>query len=235
LYYYNGFEPFLLDFPLVYGEPNRLSSVLAKTIVTDRLTLLRKYNKTFDTHLVYDSFQCSTPVNLINTKTQRNSEGYWIMNNFRDYVLDYSFPFLQRSLTYFNLLIPNSNVSISKHWSKLKKFVDYWFINRFTYNNNWERVYVSNNSSLDPIVLIYYSSDDAFSVSDALRENELLRLDDNTIIKTKSILTNGSRMSYYLVSGPQPVDGQQYSKVERINNDLLEVHDIQGLTFKNYR
>jgi hypothetical protein len=237
LYYYNSFEPFLLDFPLVYGEPNRLSSVLAKTIVTDRLTLLRKYNKTFDTHLVYDSFQCSTPVNLINTKTQRNSEGYWIMNNFRDYVLDYSFPFLQRSLTYFNLLIPNSNVSISKHWSKLKKFVDYWFINRFTYNNNWERVYVSNNSSLDldPITLIYYLSDDAFDVHTALRENELLRLDDFTIIKTKSILTNGSRMSYYLVSGPQPVDGQQYSKVERINNDLLEVHDIQGLTFKNYR
>ncbi len=240
LYFYDDFHPFILDYPLTYGEVNRLSSVLAKTIVTDRVTNLRKYNKTFNEHLVYDSFQCSIPVDLVNTKTQRNSEGYWIMNNFRDYVTDYNKPFLFRDDDYFNLMVTSnstdSNVSSSKHWTKLKKFVDYWFISRFVYNNNWERIFLEGTTN--PAQLNYNIIDDTFSVIDGVKEGELLRLDDNTIIKVVSILTNISNVSvmkYYLVSGNPPVASQRYTKIERINNDLLEVHDVTALTFKNYR
>jgi hypothetical protein len=241
LYFYDGLHDMIIDYPIVYPEVNRLSNIMTKTIVTDRKTNLRKYNKTFDENLVYNSYQCSYPLNLVNIKTQRNSEGYWILNNFRDYVVDHNKPFLFRNDNYFNLLSlsnqnNSSNVSLSKHWSKLKKFVDYWFISRFIYKNKWERILGFTNQ---PEQLTYRALTDSFNFIEGVNTGEMLRLNNTTIIKITSIISGNSSfasiLKFHVVSGNYPSDGQTYSTVERLNNDLLEIHDISALSFKNYR
>lgn len=136
------YHPFIIE-PVLKGDPvvKRLSSfqmetkALAQDTAGTDPTLLDKevYLKTFDDYFVYDSYQMSDPKSIINTKTARNTEGYWSINDFRDKTLDNS-ALLFTTNGYLREQ-NTANLDANKHWSKQKRFVDYWFIPRLRFLN----------------------------------------------------------------------------------------------------
>jgi hypothetical protein len=140
-------ELFIIE-PVMGGDKNvvkRLSSfqMETKALIQERTptdpTLLEReeYLKTFDDYFVYDSYQMSEDTDIVNTKTARNTEGYWSFNEFRDKTLN------NGSLLFINnnyLRNQNlANIDPTKHWTKQKKFVDYWFVPRLTFDNNYQK------------------------------------------------------------------------------------------------
>jgi hypothetical protein len=91
----------------------------------------QEYLQTFDSYQAYNSYQLSKESALTNLTTARNLEGFWSINNFRDYFDNGGNIF--QSIKSWDL--PFSAVNVSKHWSKLKRFVDNWFTVRFKYDN----------------------------------------------------------------------------------------------------
>lgn len=120
------------------GDPDEIKlfkSVQFKTKVNkftaDSSELSQLYLSTFDSYQAYNSYQLSKETTLTNTVTSRNLEGFWSVNDFRDYFDNGSNIF--QSIKSWDL--PFSTVNLSKHWSKLKRFVDNWFSIRFKYDN----------------------------------------------------------------------------------------------------
>jgi hypothetical protein len=238
MFYNQELYDFVIDYPKRFDNVNRLSSVLAKTVVYDRNlrtnginygTGALRYNKTFNKHLVYDSYQCSLEYSIINTQTARNSEGYWIFNQFRDYVLNNNLPYFDNSNT-FGYLVPNSNVSGTKHWTKLKKFNDYWFISRFTYSNSFERPSATNFTR--------YVGNNRFILNEGtVNIGQIVKLSNGDIVKVTNLVIEGVQRYSVVewIKGTPPTINTIFPFIEILNNDRLEVHDIDMLTFKTIR
>ncbi len=88
------------------------------------------YDETFDSYFVYDSYQISkASTNLVPLSNTRNAEGIWNFNDFRDYTANQD----DQLLTYSSVWeydLNTLNIDNNKHWSKLKKFTDYWYATR---------------------------------------------------------------------------------------------------------
>ena len=99
----------------------------------------QEYLTTFDYYQAYDSYQLSKDIPLENTVSARNLEGYWSINNFRDWFNNGKniFEDIKNWALNFNVADINNN----KHWNNLKRFVDNWFAVRLKYSN----VEVSSN------------------------------------------------------------------------------------------
>ena len=112
------------------AEPVRLLSTQWKSKAID-LTGGEDPLTTFDSIQAYDSYQISKQSTLSNTNNTRNLEGYWSCNDFRDYAVSNTAQMVDTSVWYrpFNTL----NIAANKHWTKLKKLVDFWFGVRFKY------------------------------------------------------------------------------------------------------
>jgi hypothetical protein len=93
----------------------------------------QEYLTTFDYYQAYDSYQLSKDIPLENTVSARNLEGYWSINNFRDWFNNGKniFDDIKNWALNFNVADINNN----KHWSNLKRFVDNWFAVRLKYTN----------------------------------------------------------------------------------------------------
>lgn len=87
-------------------------------------------SETFDSYFVYNKNQMSLSVDFDNTNTSRDVEGYFRLNTFRDFTKDVN-PILfditsnskdQRALS----------LDPTKHWTKQRKFTDFWHSARFT-------------------------------------------------------------------------------------------------------
>lgn len=118
--------------PIFNGkEVTKLMSLQWKTKSINPDNNNEDYLSTFDSLQVYDSYQISKEVTISNTTNARNIEGYWSSNDFRDFTTDNSVNVVNPDLWYrpFNV----ANISSSKHWTKLKRLVDYWFGVRFKY------------------------------------------------------------------------------------------------------
>jgi hypothetical protein len=88
------------------------------------------YLKTFTNYFVRNSYQISDKIEVVNTKTSRNAEGYFNANEFRDLTRDNSKPLMTDAIIHQPDL---ANINVNKHWSKQKKFVDYYLIPRLEY------------------------------------------------------------------------------------------------------
>ncbi len=89
---------------------------------------------TFDSYFVYNKNQMSAEKAFINTKTSRDNEGYFNINDFRDLTKGINpAMFIQNS--YEKRQIP-SILDPNKHWTKQRKFVDFWQSARFTKTSN---------------------------------------------------------------------------------------------------
>jgi hypothetical protein len=111
-------------------EVDRLMSIQWKTKALD-VASNEEVLKTFDSLQAYDSYQISKLANITNKVTSRNVEGYWSSNDFRDYTLNNSLKVVDNSVWYRPFV--QANIALTKHWTKLKRLVDYWFGIRFKY------------------------------------------------------------------------------------------------------
>jgi hypothetical protein len=89
----------------------------------------QEYLETFDNYQTYNSYQLSKQINIVNKTNARNIEGYWSINNFRDWFNNGTNIFTDAIYLFLNSVNPN------KHFSKLKRMVDNWLTVRFNYNN----------------------------------------------------------------------------------------------------
>jgi len=88
------------------------------------------YDATFDSYFVYDSYQISkASTNLVPLSNTRNAEGVWNFNDFRDYTANQDDELLSYS-SVWEYDLNTFNINNNKHWSKLKKFTDYWYATR---------------------------------------------------------------------------------------------------------
>jgi len=111
-------------------QVDRLMSIQWKTKALD-VASNEEVLQTFDSLQAYDSYQISKLANITNKVTSRNVEGYWSSNDFRDYTLDNSLKVVDNSVWYRPFV--QANITLTKHWTKLKRLVDYWFGIRFKY------------------------------------------------------------------------------------------------------
>lgn len=111
------------------NEPVRLLSTQWKTKAIDN-SGNEEVLTTFDSVQAYDSYQLSQEATITNTSNSRNLEGYWSCNDFRDDTADNNLKVVDNSL--WNRPFAN-NLNLNKHWTKLKKLVDFWFGARFKY------------------------------------------------------------------------------------------------------
>jgi hypothetical protein len=234
--YNSQLKTFVVDSVNPYSEVSRLSSVLYKTQAYDRSSTSfptvdesLKYLTTFDNHQVYDSYQASLISPLINTKTTRNSEGYWITNNFRDYRVDYNSSFLTQDEKFlsFNSV---TNISSNKHWSLLKKFNDYWFVNRFTYSGK----FIPSSS-----IILIGNTDNVIFTDVNYKQGDILRI-NNSVFKIKGYFNINNILQWKIeyLSGPRLLltsTSTTYTNVEKLSNVGLEVYNIDCLTFKTLR
>jgi hypothetical protein len=100
-----------------------------KAIKSSNNTESAEYLTTFDNYQAYNSYQASKKVTLTNLVTARNLEGFWSVNNFRDYFTHG----LNMFLNLWNLPFA-SNLGTTK-WQELKRMVGNWLAIRFEYNN----------------------------------------------------------------------------------------------------
>ena len=86
--------------------------------------------KTFDSFFVYNSFQNSGEVPLEHLDTARALRDTWIVNKFRDLVLDPSQPIVNKDLT-----INENNINVNTPWYERRRFIDNYVVIRLIFEN----------------------------------------------------------------------------------------------------
>jgi hypothetical protein len=130
--FYNRENPYTSFVEPILNTPQGVKRFSSFSFVTElfRANGTLDYLKTFTDYFVRTSYQISNKISMINTQTSRNAEGYFNANDFRDLTIDNSKPLMTDAIIHQ----PNTaNINPNKHWSKQKKFVDYYLIPRLEY------------------------------------------------------------------------------------------------------
>ena len=206
-----------------------LTKVFKKNGVVD-------YLKTFTSYFVRNSYQISKKLNFLNTQTSRNSEGYFNANDFRDLTRDNNLPLLTGTI----ITQPNAaNINVNKHWSKQKKFVDYYLIPRLEFNQNWEQsttLLIGNiNYTFDGILenntiikFTYLSQVYVYQITNVILDE----INNVTVVELVNIrsLNNTAILSVGLID-----PSIEISSFEYIFQRELNLFDVSTLTHKNTR
>jgi hypothetical protein len=231
--FYNREVPYTSFVEPILNTPQGVKRFSSFSFVTElfRSNGTLDYLKTFTNYFVRNSYQISNIVNMINTKTSRNAEGYFNANDFRDMTRDNAKPLMTNSIIHE----PNTaNINLNKHWSKQKKFVDYYLIPRLEYT---PEVLTGSNLIIDSV---NYTLDGI--------------LEDGTIIKfvylgvtyvyqlnkvTTSEISNNTvvEIDYVVSLNNTPVLNSTITipTFEYIFKRTLDLFDINTLTHKNTR
>lgn len=124
-------HPFVVD--LVFNHEPYLQKVFSalrwhsEEIRDDNTSL---YHNTFSDLVAYNSYQCSGIVPLTQLVTERNNEGVWTTNQFRDVVVDRNLPFID-----FDQELIFSNINQGKPWFEQKRFIGNYLIARLSLDN----------------------------------------------------------------------------------------------------
>jgi hypothetical protein len=175
---------------------------------------------------------------LVNTKTTRNVEGYWNINDFRDDTTDNSQTLFDDS--YIISQPNNSNINLNKHWTKRKRFVDYWFIMRLIYSN---RIFTSiNDIQIQYIgsgVFQYYSIaianlniGDIYKVIDSFN-NEYVFVVTNTF----NPLNIGAPQFVvdFIGTNGESILNTMFTNISKLQPIQLNLLNTNSLTYKNNR
>lgn len=147
----------------------KLSSIQIETKMTTKETgyPALDYLGTFDTYQGYTANQMSKETTITNEDRARNVEGYYNVNEFRDYTADNNLAiFLKGILKPFS-----SNINLTKHFSKLRRLVGYWFGVRFKFKNNNLKTIIFDNANLNTgggSMTVISSNENLFANNDCL-------------------------------------------------------------------
>ncbi len=222
-FYYNRVVPYESFVEPILNEPKgcRLTSSFSIKSDAFRKDNTLDYLQSFTKYFLRNSYQISKEEAFINTQTSRNAEGYFNINTFRDFTKNNAEPLMTTGIINY----PNGiNINPNKHWSKQKKFVDYYIIPRLTYTTAFETV----NTSLS------HTAGTNFLVTSAIFElGDIIRFTVGPTTYTY-IITNPTNKIYIPISeteaGNFTINSFLKAKTRQIN--LL---DINRLEHKNNR
>jgi hypothetical protein len=104
---------------------------------------------------------------IVNEDKARNVEGYYNVNEFRDYTADNNLAiFLKGILKPFS-----SNINLNKHFSKLRRLVGYWIGVRFKFKNNNLKAITFDSANLSTggnLITVVSSNENLFANNDCL-------------------------------------------------------------------
>lgn len=198
-------------------------------------TLSLDYLETFTSYFVRNTWQMSKPVDIVNTVTSRNSERYFLTNDFRDYTRD------NKDALMTSAYIPQqnaANLNLTKHWSLQKKFVDYYLIPRLEFFKDYETIdlganyiqfFIDNTTNQ----FTFVSNNYTFNMNDTIRFYSILYETTYTINITKLLSTN----TYEFTSTPT-IEGDDIGKIytfDLIPYKQLYIYDISSTQTKNIR
>lgn len=185
----------------------RLSSLNLKTektffFLSDTVPTYNTYfvaqSETFDKYFVYNKNQMSFEKDFINTQTSRDNEGYFNFNDFRDFTRG-----INPAMFIFTSFSKEQNLDSldeDKHWSKQRKFTDFWHSSRLSKTLS-EFILTTAVGSINSNGILDYSLD--------LPVNTVLKLvSDEDITKYVRIVNKFSGIGYsiqYLL-GETPFD-----------------------------
>ena len=170
----------------------KLSSIQIETKMTTKETgyPALDYLGTFDTYQGYTANQMGKETTITNEDRARNVEGYYNVNEFRDYTADNNLAiFLKGILKPFS-----SNINLNKHFSKLRRLVGYWIGVRFKFKNNNSKAITYNEAAYASGILSINNPNIEITKEDILIVSYVPSIID--IFKTSSISKIGN--IYYL-------------------------------------
>jgi len=170
----------------------KLSSIQIETKMTTKETgyPALDYLGTFDTYQGYTANQMGKETTITNEDRARNVEGYYNVNEFRDYTADNNLAiFLKGILKPFS-----SNINLNKHFSKLRRLVGYWIGVRFKFKNNNSKAITYNDAVYSSGILSINNPNIEITKEDILIVSYVPSIID--IFKTSSISKIGN--IYYL-------------------------------------
>lgn len=216
----------------------RLSSIQLKT----EKTYFNKYSafqgldknstvfqlETFDSYFVFNKNQLSLEIPFQNAITSRDNEGYFNFNDFRDFSNGLN-------PTLFNFTSSSKDVNITaldvnKHWTKQRKFVDFWQGARLI-KNSTEFIsigtgYISGNN-------LTYGNISVLTIGVVIR----IKSANPDIYATIRYYAGGTSSDkyelVYLFGDSGPIDGT-YS-IELFNGYNLALLDTTANAYKNFR
>ena len=208
-------------------EIKQWKSIQFKTkanLYKDKLTS-QEYLQTFDNYQVYNSYQLSKQVNIVNTVNSRNIEGFWSVNNFRDWFTNGLNIFTE------NIYLAFNSIDTTKHFSKLKRFIDNWIAIRFNYLHYKFTTLELDSTTLQQVTpsatFDYYGK---INKSITLNINDLIKVTVNTPISYESFgRVYKEDNTYYYVkfrnkfSLNAPANIVNIDKLKNIKLSLLEV------------
>ena len=216
-------------------EPVRLLSVQWKTKAIDN-DGNEEVLTTFTAAQAYDSYQISKPSLISNTNNSRNLEGYWSNNDFRDDTDNNSLKVVDNSLWYRPF---TNNINYTKHWTKLKKLVDYWFGVRFKYTP-----YTETNITLHPGSFAIVSNYDTYVtanlyVTSPIAVGDVLKLTTSLwVLYAKVVVDLGADAYKIKLYGPVTFTSsvETITSVSKLTKKAkLHLLDVAKLVIKNIR
>jgi hypothetical protein len=231
--FYNREVPYTSFVEPILNTPQGVKRFSSFSFVTElfRSNGTLDYLKTFTNYFVRNSYQISNTVNMINTKTSRNAEGYFNANDFRDMTRDNAKPLMTDDIIHE----PNTaNINLNKHWSKQKKFVDYYLIPRLEYTpetlTGSNLIIDSVNYTLDGILedgtiikFVYLGVTYVYQLNKVTTSE----ISNNTVIEIDYVVSlNNTPVLNSTITIPT---------FEYIFKRTLDLFDINTLTHKNTR
>lgn len=229
--FYNRQVPYASFVEPVINEPKGTKRFSSFSFITE---LLRPdgtldYLKTFTDYFVRTSYQISNKIKMINTQTSRNAEGYFNANDFRDLTSDNSKPLMTDAIIHQ----PNTaNINVNKHWSKQKKFVDYYLIPRLEYNPEFKQ---GTNLIIDSVNYLFNEVLENYTIikftylgtTYVYQINNVITSTTNTIVELDNIISlNNTPILNSSITIPT---------YEYIEKRTLNLFDVNSLTHKNTR
>ena len=231
----NGPVPSIIEPIFNNPEPVRLLSSQWKTKALDTSNN-EEVLTTFDTAQAYNSYQLSKENTIVNTDNSRNLEGYWSHNEFRDNTANNNLKVVDNDLWFRPF---TNNLNLNKHWTKIKKLVDFWFGVRFKYFTHIEQEDILSNPSGFSVTEDYdtYTTADLFT-SEPININDVLKVTTSTYtayIKVISLVTG----STYRVKLYEPIrfnSNFEFLTISKVTKKpKLYLLDVTKLVIKNIR
>lgn len=234
-YYYNDQTEITSFVEPILNQPAGVKRYRSLAFWTDVFNktkdgLILDYLATFKSYFVRNTKQLSKNIVVENGKTARNSERYFLANDFRDFTKNSNVVLMTND--YISEPI-TASLNLTKHWSLQQKFIDYYLIPRFIFNN--EQIFVTSllDMTVDIATGIYnFQSSYSFNLGDIIEF-------DFEGLATKIIVTEILPNNYYnfkYFSGDALIDnGFQILNFQLNKNQQIYIYDITSESNKNIR
>jgi hypothetical protein len=172
----------------------------------------------------------------LNFYNSRNLEGYWSHNEFRDNTADNNLKVVDNDLWYRPF---TNNLNFSKHWTKIKKLVDFWFGVRFKYFTHTEEEDLLGGTSglSSPSDYATYITAD-LNTPVPISAGDILKLTTSTFSIYVKVISYNSGVNYFIKLYEPIVFGGNFelTEISRINKKpKLYLLDVTKLVIKNIR